>query len=53
MKKVGFIDYFLDEWHAITSGDDQDATAGEMIVTCLWHYDVQKRDNKTGVVKWV
>ena len=50
MKKVGFVDYFLDEWHANNYPEMiKNATAGEMIVTHAYGMtDVPgKRDNKT------
>ena len=50
MKKVGFIDYFLDEWHANNYPDMiKNASKGEMIVTHAYgKVDVPgKRDNKT------
>ncbi|HZJ56818.1 MAG TPA: hypothetical protein VFD89_01080 [Clostridia bacterium] len=50
MKKVGFIDYFLDEWHANNYPDMiKNATSGEMIVTHAYgKIDVPgKRDNRS------
>ena len=56
MKKVGFVDYFLDEWHANNYPEMiKNATAGEMIVTRLWHdrWRPERGIIRPGVVKWV
>ena len=46
MKKIGFIDYYLDEWHANTyPGMIQEASKGEMAVC----YAYGKIDSPTGI----
>ncbi|OPH57651.1 hypothetical protein BC351_03800 [Paenibacillus ferrarius] len=51
MKKIGFIDYFLDEWHAEKYPDwIEKASGGEMKVTCA--YGMVNRQGKLTNAEW-